>query len=107
MLVFANAAMLWFGRRPAPRGGNHIAAMYTGGNIGMVLGMIVGGFSAARVETGTISLGVGCSFVGMTTGMLAGMLAGTWIVEKVLDLASSLRVLPRWLRAGELTRSAE
>ena len=36
MLAFANAAMLWLGRRPLPWGNGHAVAMFTGGNIGMV-----------------------------------------------------------------------
>lgn len=105
MLVLANAAMLWLGRRPAPRG-NHVIAMFTGGNVGMVFGMLIGGLCAAQFGTESVSLGAFLSFVGMTAGMLAGMVVGTWLTEQVINAARTLRVLPRWLRAGEISRTA-
>jgi P-type Cu+ transporter len=83
MLVFANAAMLWLPRRPALRGRHH-AAMLTGGNLGMVLGMFAGGWCAAQIDTAYMTLAVTASFVGMTVGMLVGMLLGTWLTEKGL-----------------------
>ena len=54
MLVFANAAMLWLGRRPIPRG-SHVVAMFTGGNVGMVLGMLAGGWCAAQISTESVT----------------------------------------------------
>jgi magnesium-transporting ATPase (P-type) len=86
MLLFANVAMLWLPRRDSP-GGNHGVAMFTGGNLGMVLGMIAGGWCAAQFETESMPLAVVCSFVGMTLGMLAGMLLGTWVTEGLLNVA--------------------
>ena len=50
MLVFANAAMLWLGRRPLPWGNGHAVAMFTGGNVGMVLGMFAGGLVCGTVR---------------------------------------------------------
>lgn len=105
MLVFANAAMLWLGRRPLPRG-NHAIAMFTGGNAGMVLGMFAGGLVAAQVPTVSVAASAILAFAGMTIGMLAGMLAGTWLTERLLDGSRNLRIMPRWLRLGRITNSA-
>ena len=77
MLVGSNLAMAWFGRRPLPRG-DHAWAMFTGGNVGMVGGMLAGG---AMFTT------VGGHFAGMTVGMLGGMLVGTWATEAVTAAA--------------------
>jgi hypothetical protein len=77
MLVAANAAMLWLGRRPLPRG-QHRTAMFTGGNVGMLLGMGAGGSAAGG--------GFVAHFVGMSVGMVVGMLLGTWLAEWVLGL---------------------
>ncbi len=101
MLLFANAAMLWLPRRSSAHGAHHAVAMYTGGNFGMVLGMIAGGWCAAQFETESMSLAVATSFIGMTVGMLAGMLLGTWLTERVLRVARSGRGLgfhPEWGR---------
>jgi len=72
--------MRWLGRRPLPPG-PHRTAMFTGGNVGMVLGMAAGGTAASGV------LG---HFLGMTVGMVAGMLLGTWLAEGLLSV--------RWTR---------
>jgi len=106
MLLFANVAMRWLPRRASSHSGNHAIAMYTGGNLGMVLGMIAGGWCAAQFATDSVSLAVAGSFIGMTAGMLAGMLLGTWVAERLLDAARSLTLLPRWLRTGNITRNA-
>ena len=91
MLVFANVAMRWLGRCPLP-GGRHAVAMYTGGNVGMVFGMIAGGWCAAQFQTVSMTAAVFASFAGMTVGMLVGMLAGTWLAERVIRGGSRLRV---------------
>jgi hypothetical protein len=106
MLVFANAAMLWLPRRASGRGRNHTLAMYTGGNAGMVLGMVAGGWCAAQFEVGSVALAVAAGAAGMTAGMLAGMLAGTWLAERLIGAGRALRLLPRWLRAGSVTGTA-
>ena len=41
----------------------HVAAMFTGGNIGMVLGMLAGGICAAQYRTDTMTLAVSISFL--------------------------------------------
>jgi heavy metal translocating P-type ATPase len=99
MLLLANAAMLWLPRRSAP-GGSHCAAMFTGGNVGMVVGMVAGGWCAALPETDSVATAVVGSFVGMTAGMLAGMLLGTWLAEKAIDLVRSLPLVRAAWRAG-------
>jgi hypothetical protein len=81
MVAFANVAMRWFGKCPVTSG-CHSAAMWTGGNVGMVLGMLAGGWGAAQFETAHVTVAVAASFAGMTVGMLAGMLAGTWFCER-------------------------
>jgi hypothetical protein len=105
MLVLANAAMLWLPRRPGGRGRHHVLAMYTGGNFGMVMGMVAGGWCATQVEASSVALAAVASLVGMTVGMLAGMLLGTWLAEKLLGACRALRLLPRWLRTGTVTRT--
>jgi hypothetical protein len=101
MLLFANTGMLLLSRRPAPRGGYHVPAMYTGGNLGMVLGMFAGGWLAAGLAANSVPLAVVASFTGMTAGMLVGMLLGTWLTERMVAAVRAVTVLPRWLRAAE------
>jgi P-type Cu+ transporter len=105
MLVFANFAMLRLARRALPRGGNHVAAMFTGGNLGMVFGMLAGGLAAAQIEMTTVAGSATVAALGMTLGMIAGMLKGTWLLEKAMDLAANIRLIPRWLHAGRTTSS--
>ncbi|MFM8275086.1 MAG: heavy metal translocating P-type ATPase, partial [Gemmata sp.] len=82
MLALANAAMRLLARCPPPSRA-HAAAMYTGGNAGMALGMLLGGWCAGRAEVGHQVAAVALSFAGMTVGMTAGMLAGTWLCERL------------------------
>jgi heavy metal translocating P-type ATPase len=93
MMLFANVAMLWLSRRPLQRG-THCAAMFSGGNLGMVVGMLAGGWCASQFETASMSLAVAASFAGMTAGMLAGMLVGTWVTERAFTALQPAR----WLR---------
>jgi heavy metal translocating P-type ATPase len=97
MLALANGAMRWFGRSPAPRG-CHALAMWTGGNAGMVVGMLAGGWSAAQFATTSVTSAVAVSFAGMTVGMLAGMLAGTWCAERLFTGLRAVGLVPKWLR---------
>jgi hypothetical protein len=101
MLAFANLAMLWLARRASGRGRDHTLAMFTGGNVGMVLGMAAGGWCAIQFEVESITGAVAASFAGMTAGMLAGMLLGTWLTERFLGAVRALPLLPRWLRSGD------
>ncbi len=97
MLLGANVAMLWLGRTPLPDG-SHTRAMFTGGNVGMLLGMVGGGWLAAQVGVSSIAVAVLLSFTGMTAGMLAGMLGGTWIAERLGEGLVAVGFVPRWLR---------
>jgi heavy metal translocating P-type ATPase len=100
MLGGANAAMLWLGRRPLPRTGNHVPAMFTGGNAGMVLGMLAGGWTAAQLPAESVPTAAGLGFAGMTLGMVGGMLLGTWLAERLLNATRAAVRVPRWRRAG-------
>ncbi len=90
MLAFANVAMRWLGRCPAPSGCPAVA-MYTGGNVGMVFGMIAGGWCATQFQTVSITAATAASFAGMTAGMLAGMLLGTTFAERLLAFGFMLK----------------
>jgi hypothetical protein len=105
MLVFANGAMYWATRRPKPRG-QHVVAMFTGGNLGMVFGMVAGGWCGGQIETTSVSAAAAFGIAGMTAGMMCGMLTGTWMTEWVIGAAWTLRTLPRWLRASRLNHTA-
>ncbi len=86
MLLAGNAAMGWLGRRPLPRG-DHAAAMFTGGNLGMLLGMAAGGRLAAGAGVTAVGAAAALALAGMTLGMVGGMLAGTWLAERVIGAA--------------------
>jgi heavy metal translocating P-type ATPase len=88
MLLAANAAMLWLGRRPLP-GGGHAAAMFTGGNAGMLLGMAAGGWAAAGVALDDVAPAAALAFAGMSAGMVGGMLVGTWVWERFRRFGNS------------------
>jgi hypothetical protein len=96
MLVFANVAMLAFGRRSLPRG-DHVLAMLTGGNVGMVAGMAAGCQLASELPIDSVPLAAGAAFASMSAGMLQGMLLGTWIAEKAR--LAILRI--EWLKAAQ------
>lgn len=75
----------------------HQWAMFTGGNLGMVFGMLAGGQWAMLFETANVTLAALASFLGMTAGMLAGMLAGTWFTERLFVGLEAVGFLPaRW-----------
>jgi hypothetical protein len=40
------------------------------------------------------------SFAGMTVGMLVGMLFGTWLVERLIEVARNVRVFARGQASG-------
>ncbi len=106
MLLFANIAMFGLDRNPGTHSWQHRVAMLTGGNVGMVLGMLAGGWCAAQVNLESVPLAAATAFATMTIGMLAGMLLGTWLTEWLLTRTRELRVLPGWLRRGKLTNTA-
>jgi len=104
MLLLANAAMLGLLRHRNHGGTRHELAMYTGGNLGMVVGMIAGGWCAAQLETASVAVGFAASSLGMAVGMIGGMLAGTAAVEHLLGLFRWLAVLGRYPdRVGRVT----
>ena len=86
MLAGANLAMLWFMRCNTPVSRSHTIAMYTGGNLGMVVGMLAGGWCASEIPVGSVPLATGVSFIGMSAGMVVGMLLGTWVVEQAIGV---------------------
>ncbi len=102
MLVCANIAMRWLPRRKPAHARDHAIAMYSGGNVGMVVGMVVGGWLASHVQTDSVATAVMWGFAGMTAGMLGGMLVGTAITEWAIAAMRALRTLPRWFRAGRV-----
>jgi hypothetical protein len=85
MLLAANATMLGLRRRPLPCG-DHAAAMFTGGNVGMLLGMAAGGPLVTGFEL-PVEAAAALAFAGMTVGMVGGMLAGTWLAEQLIGTA--------------------
>ena len=95
MLASANIAMLGFSQRSARPSTSHTAAMLSGGNLGMVLGMLAGGWCASQVITGAITATAFASFVAMTAGMLVGMLLGTWLVERLIGLIRDASMISR------------
>ena len=106
MLVGGNIAMLVLGRRTLPWGTDHVPAMFSGGNLGMVAGMVLGGSMAPHVSTASVAAAVVVGFAGMTLGMIAGMLVGTWLTEWLIAAFRALARLPRWLRTPEPAHSA-
>ncbi len=91
MLVGANAAMLFLARRPDAETLACRAAMLTGGNLGMVAGMIAGAWGAAQIEMTSIPLAALVGYLGMTLGMIAGMLLGAAGIRLVISYFQILR----------------
>ena len=105
MLLFGNAAMVRLGRRPLPRGTDHVLAMWTGGNLGMVGGMIAGGWCAAQVATDSVSVAATLGFAGMTVGMVSGMLVGTRLTEWFISAVRVAIRFPWWIARAEAVPS--
>jgi len=100
MLLGANTAMVWFRRCTAFPNRSHSIAMFTGGNLGMLVGMLAGGWCVALISTDSAALAVWLSFFGMTVGMMVGMLLWTWLFEKAIGI---LRINPSvswWFRTN-------
>jgi heavy metal translocating P-type ATPase len=98
MLVGANAAMVWFRRCASFPSRNHSIAMFTGGNFGMIVGMLAGGWSAIQISAGSVTFAACLSFSGMTLGMVAGMLLGTWLSDKAIEKIWKMPNVPRLFR---------
>ncbi len=72
MFVFGNFGMAFCGRRPHRPTFN----MYVGGNLGMGVGMALGGWSASMLAFESIRPAAIASYFGMTSGMVLGMCVG-------------------------------
>jgi len=90
MLLFANLAMAFLARRPHPELRWCRTAMFTGGNLAMAGGMLLGGWLASQAATESVNLGALSSFLGMTLGMVAGMLLGTDLTRRLIGLAARM-----------------
>jgi hypothetical protein len=103
MLIFGNVAMKWLGRGTRELERDHILAMFTGGNVGMLLGMAAGGYATDGWNFDSLVFVVMLHITGMTLGMIAGMLIGTSFVEALLHglRESRSRVLPNEIIRGE------
>lgn len=77
MFVASNLAMLFASRRPH----GHARGMYVGGNVGMGVGMAMGGWLASLYATESLATAGTMSLLGMTMGMLAGMQLGTMLLR--------------------------
>lgn len=77
MFVLGNVGMAFFAKH------RHAQpwAMYTGGNVGMGVGMLLGGWLAAQYPWANLQAAGWISLVGMTMGMIAGMSVGTHTVR--------------------------
>jgi heavy metal translocating P-type ATPase len=89
MLLFGNVAMA-LGLRRDPEGTSATAcrwAMFSGGNLGMVAGMVaIGGCLDAQ------RFGIVAHLVGMSVGMIVGMLAGHFLVLQVVRGTSMINL---------------
>ena len=86
MLIAGTLAMAFAGRRSLPRGWTCPSAMLTGGNAGMLLGMLVGGHYVGDAFGLQGSWHVLTGFAGMTIGMLPGMLIGHALTMQLFQL---------------------
>jgi Cu+-exporting ATPase len=96
MFFVGNLGMIFFTHH------SHSRAMYTGGNVGMGLGMLGGGWLASQWTTTTLSTAGWLSLVGMTVGMMAGMWVGTTVAHIFHRRAN--RVTPSLLLENVPTR---
>jgi heavy metal translocating P-type ATPase len=76
MFAFGHLAMTVFAQRNG-NGNVHRLAMLTGGNLGMGVGMLLGGWLAGFLPTGDRVVMAGVNLAGMTAGMIVGMDWGT------------------------------
>lgn len=84
MLICGTIAMVWLGRTEhgSPR---HWYCMLTGGNLGMAIGMLAGGWLCRDLFGPEIRLNILLSIAGMTIGMIVGMFAGTALLEQSIQ----------------------
>jgi hypothetical protein len=80
--------MIYFVRRPHVESWWCKTSMFVGGNAGMVVGMLLGGWLGANVETSSVPVAALVSFASMTAGMAGGMLIGTALACGASKLAA-------------------
>jgi len=97
MLLTANVGMAFLPRHTHASRGYHRLAMYLGGNVGMVVGMVAGGWVARWPELESMIAAATLSLAGMTVGMIAGMLLGADVCRRVLVVLDALVRIPGWL----------
>lgn len=100
MLALGNLAMFALGRTPSSR--RHQWAMASGGNAGMLLGMIAGGMFSSEWSFESLPAQGLWHLAGMTAGMILGMLLGTWLVEHLGGLLTLKRTHSRGTAPPEI-----
>jgi heavy metal translocating P-type ATPase len=105
MVLFASLAMMFLSRKSRDARGHCVISMVTGGNLGMIGGMILGAELASLAPTSSLIGRPELAFIGMSIGMIAGMLPGyeitRWIAEKIPDLRMRRRTFSRFDSRGE------
>ena len=99
MLTFANLAMAFLARRPHPAETFCRVASLIAGNLGMLVGMLIGGLAAAQLEVESVALAALTSFIAMTMGMVMGMLLCSAIVQWSFTAIANRRA-KRWNLVG-------
>ena len=106
MLAFANGAMIWLQRRPVVRRRDHTLAMFTGGNIGMVLGHARGRVVCGTDRDHDHGSGRVHEFRGHD-GRHARRNAARDVADGKIDRNGvDVSLDPAWLRAGGITSTA-
>ena len=97
MYALGNLGMAVLARRPHLPSRFHRPAMFVGGNFGMGVGMLAGGWLASFAPLEAIRTAAVLSLIGMTAGMVAGMIGGTRLARRLIPALLALSGLPRWL----------
>ena len=97
MYTLGNLGMAVLARRPHLPSRFHRPAMFVGGNLGMGVGMLAGGWLASFAPLEAIRTAAELSLIGMTAGMVAGMIGGTRLARRLIPALLALSGLPRWL----------
>jgi len=99
MLIAGSVAMAYCGRQPVSRDWSCCLAMFGGGNMGMIAGMLGGGRCATLIAGPQGMSLVLPAFVGMTLGMLLGMLGGHILAIAFIQQLSRV-INPQVVRRG-------
>ena len=91
MLFFGNLGMIAFTRRNHSERAYCNSGMFTGGNMGMILGMLLGSWLSSQIEIDSIQTAGLLNLVGMTLGMIVGMMIGSESTRRVI-----LALAPIW-----------